>query len=182
MIDKIIFNNSINLERNVACIGCFDGVHRGHQELLKKTVELANKKNITPIVITFNPDPIEVFGNGHLLLTSLDERIELFEKFGIKKVVILNFDQELMHKSTTSFKEDILDKLNIDTLVCGFDFTYAYKGQGNANTLKEDGVNVIVIPEFKYYGKKISSSRIRKELLKGNYKFVNRMLGYEYKK
>ena len=179
---KVIFNKNIYLERNVACIGCFDGVHKGHQELLKETVRLAKEKGIMPIVITFDPDPIEVFGNGHFMLTSLDERIKIFNKFGIEKVVILNFDEELMHKSTDSFKKDILDKLNIDTLVCGFDFTYAYKGQGNVDTLKKDGINLKVIPEFKYYGKKISSSRIRKELLKGNNKFVNRMLGYEYKK
>ncbi len=182
MIEKIIFDDCIKIDRNVACIGCFDGVHRGHQELIKKTVLQANIKHLDPIVITFDPDPVEVFGSGHLLLTSLEERIELFEKFGIKKVVILKFDELLMHKSTTAFKEDILDKLNIDTLVCGFDFTYAYKGKGNPDTLIKDGMNVIVIPEFKYYGKKISSTRIRKELLKGNYKFVNRMLGYEYKK
>lgn len=182
MIDKLIFDKNIHLERNVACIGCFDGVHRGHQELLKETVRLAKQKGIIPIVITFDPDPIEVFGKGHLMLTSLEERIKIFEEFGIKEVVILKFDEELMHKSADSFKKDILDKSNIDTLVCGFDFTYAYKGQGNVETLKKDGINLKVIPEFKYYGKKISSSRIRKELLKGDYKFVNRMLGYEYKK
>lgn len=87
-----------------------------------------------------------------------------------------------MNKSPLEFKEEILDKLNIDTLICGFDFTYGYKGQGNIDTLKKDGVNLIVIPEYRYYGKKISSSRIRKELEKKNYNFVNKLLGYEYKK
>ena len=113
---------------------------------------------------------------------TLNERIKLFERFGIEEVLIIHFDEKVMNKSPLEFKEEILDKLNIDTLICGFDFTYGYKGQGNIDTLKKDGVNLIVIPEYRYYGKKISSSRIRKELENKNYNFLNKLLGYEYKK
>lgn len=182
MIKSVYFDKDIILPLNVACIGCFDGVHRGHQELIKKTVELAKKKKEIAMLITFNPDPIEVFGEGHNSLTTLDERIKLFERFGIEEVLIIRFNESVMRKTPKAFKEDILDKLNIDTLVCGYDFTYGYKGLGNTDTLIKDGVKLVVIPKYTYYGKKISSSRIREELEKGNYHFVNRMLGYEYKK
>ncbi len=182
MIEVIYFKQNINIGSNVSCIGCFDGVHRGHQELIKKTIELSNKLKVDPMVITFNPDPISIYGKGHMCLTTLKERIKLFEDFGIKKVLIIPFNQEVMKLSPNEFKKKILDKLNIKTLVCGFDFTYGYKGSGNADTLKDSGVNLCVVPEFKYYGKKISSTRIRTELEKGNIDFVNRMLGYEYKK
>ena len=87
-----------------------------------------------------------------------------------------------MRLSPIDFKKKILDKLNIKVLVCGFDFTYGYKGSGNVDTLKDTNINLCVVPEFKYYGKKISSTRIRSELEKGNIDFVNRMLGYEFKK
>ncbi len=182
MIEVIYFDKNINISPNVSCIGCFDGVHKGHQELIKKTIELSNTLNVEPMVITFDPDPISIYGKGHFCLTTLKERIKLFEKFGIKKVLIIPFDEKVMKLSPIDFKQEILDKLNIKTLVCGFDFTYGYKGSGNINTLKDTNINLCVVPEFKYYGKKISSTRIRKELEKGNIDFVNRMLGYEYKK
>ena len=182
MIEVIYFDENINIGPNVSCIGCFDGVHKGHQELIKKTIELSNTLNVEPMLITFDPDPISIYGKGHLCLTTLKERIKLFEHFGIKKVLIIPFDKEVMKLSPIDFKKKILDKLNIKTLVCGFDFTYGYKGSGNADTLRDTNINLCVVPEFKYYGKKISSTRIRTELEKGNIDFVNRMLGYEFKK
>ncbi len=182
MIDVIYFEKDLKISPNVSCIGCFDGVHKGHQELINKTIELSNCLNVEPMIITFDPDPISIYGKGHMCLTTLEERIKLFEKFGIEKVLIIPFNEETMKLSPQDFKEKILDKLNIEVLVCGFDFTYGYKGSGDSNTLKDSGLNVYVVPEFRYYGKKISSTRIRQELEQKNYKFVNRMLGYEYKK
>lgn len=179
---KYIFGKDTNIPKNIACIGYFDGVHKGHQELIKKTIELANKNNVEPFVITFNPDPHEIVsGKKHKQLTTLNQRIELFKEFGIKGVIIIPFDEKVMKLSIDDFKSQILDKLNVDTLVCGFDFTYGYKGLGNYNTLKKQGVKVVRVPEYKYYGKKVSSTRIRQELDKGNFKLVNKMLGYEYK-
>lgn len=179
---KYIFGNDTNIPRNVACIGYFDGVHKGHQELIKKTIEIANKKGLEPFVITFDPSPSKVIHkNDYKELTTLNEKIKLFKKFGIKGVIIIPFDEKLMKLSIDEFKTKVFDKLNTDTLVCGFDFTYAYKGEGNYNTLKRQGINVVRVPEYKYYGKKVSSTRIKEELNKGNYLLVNKLLGYEYK-
>lgn len=182
MTYKYIFNKDTNIPKNVACIGYFDGVHKGHQELIKKTLEIADKKGLEPFVITFDPSPSKIIhGSSVKELTSLNKKIKLFKQFGIKGVIIIPFNEELMKLSPEDFKKNIFDKLNTDTLVCGFDFTYGYKGKGNYNTLKKQGVNVVKVPEFKYYGKKISSTRIREELNKGNINLVNKMLGYEYK-
>lgn len=179
---KYIFNKDTDIPKNVACIGYFDGVHKGHQELIKKTIEIANKKGLEPFVITFNPSPSKVIHKStYKELTTLNEKIKLFKSFGIKGVIIIPFNEELMKLSVNEFKKEIFDKLNTDTLVCGFDFTYAYKGEGNYNTLKRQGIKVKRVNEYKYYGKKVSSSRIREELTKGNINLVNKMLGYEYK-
>ena len=113
MISVHYFKDNVQIPCNIACIGCFDGVHRGHQELINKTVKLAKEKNLKPMVITFDPDPIEIFGDGHMLLTTLNERIKLFERFGIEEVLIIHFDEKIMNKSPLEFKEEILDKLNI---------------------------------------------------------------------
>ena len=182
MIDKIFFDEDISLKENVSCIGSFDGVHKGHQQLIKKTIELAKRDNVLPYAITFDPDPDVLLGNNTLRLTSLDKKIALFEEFGLKGVIIIPFDEKVMRMDLNCFKSEIFDKLNVKTLVCGFDFTYGYKGKGNVSTLKKQGINVEVLDEYTYYGKKISSTRIRNEILKGNITFASKMLGYEYNK
>ena len=183
MIEKYVFDKYIKVKPNVSCIGSFDGVHKGHQELIKKTIELASIKNIEPYVITFDKDPdLVIKKNDLFVLTSLDEKIKLFEKFGIKGVIIIPFNEELMKMDASSFKNEILDKLNIDTLVCGNDFSFGYMGKGNYEMLRKQGMNVEVLDDYIYDGEKISSTRIRKEIKKGNFALANKMLGYEYKK
>lgn len=182
MIEKIIYDKSIKLERNVSCIGYFDGVHRGHQALISKTVDIAKKKNLKPCIITFYPDPYEVINKKkNLQISNFKQRMKHFEELGIEKVIVINFDEDIMYKSYSYFNSNILNNLNIDTLICGYDFTYGYKAQGNKKTLKECKFNVCSLKEVTYYGKKISSSRIRKEIMNKNYKLVNKLLGYEYK-
>ena len=183
MIEKYVFDKYIKVKPNVSCIGSFDGVHKGHQELIKKTIELASIKNIEPYVITFDKDPdLVIKKNDLFVLTSLDEKIKLFEKFGIKGVIIIPFNEELMKMDASSFKNEILDKLNIDTLVCGNDFSFGYMGKGNYEILRKQGMNVEVVEDYIYDNNKVSSTRIRNEIKKGNFALANKMLGYEYKK
>ena len=183
MIEKYVFDKYIKVKPNVSCIGSFDGVHKGHQELIKKTIELASIKNIEPYVITFDKDPdLVIKKDGLLILTTLDEKIKLFEKYGIKGVIVIPFDEEMMKTDYMLFKSNVLDKLNIDTLVCGNDFSFGYMGKGNYEILRKQGMNVEVLDDYIYDGEKISSTRIRKEIKKGNFTLANKMLGYEYKK
>lgn len=169
---------------SVACIGFFDGVHKGHQTLIKKTVELARKNNVEPYLITFYPDPADIISNcKNTHINSLSRRIKLFEKYGIKGVIIIEFDKEVMSIDKSVFVEKYLKKFNLKGLVCGFDFHYGYRGLGDYKTLKKDLKEicpVYMVEEVKYYGKKISSSRIKEELNKGNYKLVDKLLGYKY--
>ena len=182
MIKTYVFGKDRKLERNVACIGYFDGVHRGHQLLIKKAVEEANKKGVKPYLITFKPDPYEVITKKKAEnINSFNKRLKLFEQFGIKGVIIIPFDEELMKMNKDEFYEKVLKKLNNETLVCGEDFTYAYKGQGKAKDLKKKQ-DVIIVESLNYYGKKISSTRIKKALKEGKISLANKMLGYEYQK
>ena len=183
MIEEYIFNENINVMPNVSCIGSFDGVHKGHQELIKKTIELANIKKIMPYVITFDPDPDVVIKKDDLfIITTLAEKIKLFEKFGIKGVIVIPFNENIMKMDPSAFKKEIFDKLNVDTLVCGYDFSFGFLGKGNYKTLRKQGVNVETVDDYMYDDEKISSTRIRKEIEKGNYILASKMLGYEYKK
>ena len=179
----IISNNNIpSINRCVACIGYFDGIHLGHQELINATVKLACEKGIKATLIFFNPDPINIIystKNKHLL--SYQNKLKTINYFGIEEIIIIKFNQELMKTGATNFIKKYLNLMNIDTLVYGYDFKFGYKSLGDYKTLKKYGnfYNVIV-PERAFLGKKISSSRIKDTLYKGNFKLVNKLLGYKY--
>ena len=186
MIIKYIKKDIKDIDRNVACIGNFDGVHKGHQTLINKVIEISNEKNLIPTLITFYPEPQRFFSKEEYKpINTLDERIKLYEEFGIKMLLIIDFNEEVMKKSYQEFQKEYLNNLNIDTLICGFDFTYGYKGKGNIETLKEfsqDNFNLIVIDQVNIKNEKVSSTRIKKEIKNSNYELVNELLGYEYKK
>ena len=84
-----------------------------------------------------------------------------------------------MKKEPIKFIEDILLKLNTKTLVCGFDFSFGYKGKGNSKLLSKY-IDTVVIDEIKYYSSKISSTRIKEAIKEGNFKLSNKLLGYNY--
>lgn len=187
MINKYYINEKdlIEIKPNVSCIGFFDGVHLGHQALIKKTIEIANKEKVEPYLITFFPDPQDIISNNKTKhINSFERRIKLFEKFGIKAVIVIEFSKDVMSLKKEDFVDKYLKKLNLKGLVCGFDFHYGYKGIGDYRTLKKDMKKtcpIYMVDEVKYYGKKVSSSRIKQELTKGNIRLVNKLLGYEYK-
>ena len=165
MVKKIIIkdNNIPHIKDNVSCIGYFDGVHLGHQELIKKTISKAKKLNIIPSLICFEPDPSDFIGgikNKHIL--SYKNRIKTIEYFGIKQIIVIRFNAEIMKISPISFINNYLNKMNIKELVCGFDFRFGYRGEGNLDLLKSKGKFVVnIIPELKYRNSKISSTRIK---------------------
>ncbi len=170
------------MDRNVACIGYFDGVHLGHQALIKKTVELAHKKALKANIITFDPDPVYFIKGDSSHINSKEERYYLFDKFGIDNIVSVNFSKELMNKTADDFVEDLLKEFNIDTLVCGFDFSYGYMGLGKVDSLRKynNYFKLEVVEEVSFDNKKISSTYIRNLLKEGDIKLINRLLGYEY--
>ncbi len=167
-----------------ACIGYFDGLHRGHKALIDKTVELARKRELKSAVITFYPDPYEVINHvaqKHIL--DLDSRLKILETWGIEYCLVFNFDELLMKKTADEFLDMLLARVDIRAMVCGFDFTYAYQKQGNVETLREDGEGLFsldVIDEVSYRQEKIASSRIRQALSDGDIPLVNELLGYDY--
>lgn len=168
-----------NIKRNVACIGYFDGVHIGHQELIKKTIEISKEKGLMPLVITFFPDPESIIRKTEIRqITTLERRLELFEEYGINNCLLIDFNEEIMYLSPICFINNYLLEANIDTLVCGFDFMFGSNASGNINTLKEY-LNVVEIPEVKYNQKKVSSTYIRELLKDNNIELAKKLMGHE---
>jgi len=181
---KTVFinKNLENNERSCACIGYFDAFHLGHQKLIEKTIRKAEQHSVKSALICFEPDPFDIISgvrNPHLF--SFEERKELAASFGIDLFYVITFDKELMNMPDTVFIDTYLNRMNLMELVCGFDFSFGYKGKGNPQLLSEKGeFKVNIVDEYRYDGAKVSSTRIKKEVKRGNLKLAERLLGHSY--
>lgn len=170
------------LEESVSAIGFFDGIHRGHMQLINKAKEEAKKKNIKSSMITFSPSPASVLANQkEQLLTTITERIHIAEQIGIDQFIVLKFTKSLSQLSPDDFHSKIIDTLNIKHIVCGEDFRYGFKGSGSVSTLKEyQDIDLSVINDYKDGDERISSSRIKENISKKELDVANELLGYSY--
>jgi len=162
-------------------IGVFDGVHKGHQEILSRAKELANGEKI--IALTFDPHPTTVFApeRAPSLLTTLIDRIELLKIHNADQVAVMKFTKEFAAISPEDFVKNILvGQLSVTKVVVGTDFTYGFKAAGNIDTLiksgKENGFEVIVMDLKAEDDQKISSTRIRTYVLEGKVELARELL------
>lgn len=173
-----------NYRPTAAAIGLFDGVHLGHQKLLQEALKLAQERNLDSAVITFYPDPAEVYRtNGKLPhLNTRQQKYDHFRVMGISRVYEIQFDADIATLSPEDFIE-YLNRLNVRELVCGFDFSFGFKGRGNSELLVSSDkrrFNVTVIDSVDHDGLKVSSTRIINALRTGNLDTANALLGYCY--
>lgn len=183
MVKRVIKDSNIpNLKPSVACIGFFDGVHLGHQLLIKQTIKQAQRLNVKSCLICFDPNPMEVIKNfRYTHITDLETRLDIIKAFGIDQVIVIKFTEEFMKITPKQFITRYLNKMNILTLICGFDFTFGFHGVGNITHLIKYGkFETIVIPEYKIGNRKVSSTRIRLCFLAKNFRLTNKLLGWDY--
>lgn len=169
----------------VACIGFFDGLHLGHQALISKTLELAERHQAKSALITFDPDPWVVIKDvkEYQHLSTIKRREELASKLGIDMIITLDFTKEMSALTPYDFLHQALVPCNLKALVCGFDFHYGLKGMGNPDILRKDAKDIFeveVIDSVNEEDKKISTSRIVEYLENGEITHANRLLGYLY--
>lgn len=168
-----------------ACIGYFDGMHRGHQALIHRTEELAQELHCESALITFEPDPwVTIKGMSPAdaeHITTMRQRINLAVSYGIENICILEFTKAMADLSPEEFAERVLGQLNLSGLVCGYDFHYGYLGKGDSETLKQYGsFRVEVVEEVADGSDKISSTRISKLLEHGEIEEAERLLGHPF--
>jgi riboflavin kinase/FMN adenylyltransferase len=124
--------------RSVVTIGVFDGVHRGHQELIGRAVALAQRRNLPAVLITFDPHPAEVIrpGSHPARLTTLRRRAELVAELGIDAFCVLPFTVELSHMEPATFAHEVLvDRLHAADVLVGANFTFGHKAAGDVTML-----------------------------------------------
>lgn len=159
------------------CLGYFDGVHLGHQTLIKYARK--NAKHILGL-LTFSKPISTLVDNGkiHKVLTSLDDRFKIISKLGVDYYFVTQVDKEFTKLSDLNFIE-MLKKMNVKEIFVGKDFRYGAKAAGTISTLK-DYFDVEVIDIENAGGEKVSTQRIGNLILQGNIGLANDLLGHNY--
>lgn len=172
--------------KRVLALGFFDGVHLGHAALIRRTKERAEALGAVPAVLTFDvhPDTL-VRGERVMLITSPEDRAELIRRlFGVEEILSLRFDERLMRMPWDDFLVWVQAEFSAISLVCGHDFTFGWKGEGNPRRLEEKcaqlGMGADVIPKVTVDGEAVSSTRIRALLAEGKLGEANRLLGHPH--
>ncbi|NBO58952.1 MAG: bifunctional riboflavin kinase/FAD synthetase [Chitinophagia bacterium] len=171
----------------VVTIGAFDGVHAGHQEILRSLKYEAEKIDGETIVITFHPHPRRILNNADApsLLTSLEERIEKFQELGIDHLVVVPFDHVFAELSAEEYLSKFLIGLfHPKIIVIGYDHRFGKERKGDFQYLKNMAdvysYQVFEIPEHVLNESRVSSTQIREFLLNGQIEQANKLLTYPY--
>lgn len=169
------------------CLGVFDGVHVGHQLLIKETIKIAKNKNLLPLVHTYDPLPFNIIRPGKFMpeLTNLEERIDLMKQYGINDIAVSKFTRELQRQTGQQFFNDILlNKLHTKHLIVGFNHRFGYHGDTDAEKLsalcEQSDVGITIIPAVRTQeGDLVSSTAIRAAIMLQDWSLVKKMLGRE---
>ncbi|MGI9531232.1 bifunctional riboflavin kinase/FAD synthetase [Lutimonas sp.] len=172
---------------SVLTIGTFDGVHIGHQKIIERLNQIKNKKSERSMILTFYPHPRMVLdhSNDIKMLTTMEEKSYLLEKFGLDDLIIEPFTKEFSRLSALDFVRNILvNQLNIKKLVIGYDHHFGKNREGNFEQLSEYGdlydFKVEEISAQEIESVSVSSTKIRKALENGEMEKANKYLGYNY--
>lgn len=176
------------IKRISVAIGVFDGVHAGHQLLLKELVKIARETDSIPAVLTFYPHPRQVLYPNEplLLLVSQEKKIELINSFGIKTVITFPFTKEFAESDAETFLRDCL--YSPDVKLCGIcvggKWRFGTGGKGNINTLdsfsEKENIRFSAVDELSLKGHPVSSTAIRRAVTGGLLETARQMLGRPY--
>lgn len=168
--------NLPEIKNPVLTIGTFDGVHIGHQAVLKQLNELATTVNGETVVFTFHPHPriaLNPDDHGLVLIQSMEDRIAKLEKLKVDHLILFPFTKEFSRMTATEFVRNVLvNQIHIHTLTIGYNHHFGRNREGNIELLRElapvYGFNVVEIPALSESNKNVSSTKIREAIQSGN--------------
>lgn len=174
--------DTLQLPPTAITIGNFDGVHLGHQAMLRMLKKTAQAENLKTLVMLFEPQPLEFFKGTAAppRITSLREKIELLRELDIDYVVTAKFDDAFRSLSARAFADILKTPLNGKALVLGDDFRFGHDRTGDSNFLRGYGFPIESMDTFTIEGERVSSTRIRQILQQGDFQAAARLLGRPY--
>ncbi len=174
-------------QSTVVTIGTFDGIHRGHQEILRQVQEQGHRLKLDPVLITFDPHPRVVVTpeNIPLLLTSIEEKEKFIPDFFEGTVLIIEFNERIKELTAEEFIKTILvERVGAAKVIVGYDHAFGKNRSGNIQLLeqlgKQYGYEVEVVGPVLYKNEPVSSSRIRRALQNNDYRNALDLLGHDY--
>jgi len=170
----------------IVTIGNFDGVHKGHQSILKEVRARADKLNVPAMLICFEPQPKEFFDlyDAPARLTRFREKVDLLSDLGIDYVYCVKFDEKARTMSAEEFVRILIEEIGISGLFVGDDFHFGFDRSGDFKYLQDVGkshhFDVINMYTISHDNERVSSTRIRESLAQGHFELAEGLLGYAY--
>ncbi|GEL75831.1 bifunctional riboflavin kinase/FAD synthetase [Tenuibacillus multivorans] len=175
-----------DIEETSMAVGYFDGVHKGHQQVIQTAIDVANDRGFKSAVMTFHPHPLSVLKQTQLedfLITSLEEKKKYLESMNVDYMFIVTFNKELAQLSPEDFVQKFFIEQNVQHVVGGYDFSFGHKGAGKIQNMKQyagEQLTYSVVDKVTYKQEKVSSTRIRETLDQGDMTLVENLLGHPY--
>ena len=185
-MEYITNTTDFKYDQTVVALGKFEGLHKGHQQLLDAVDEYKRKFGYTSVMFTFDrPPKLVIKGKRERTIYTKKERCYKLQKTSLDVLIEHPFTKEFSQLTPEQFvKEILVDKLGVKVVVVGFDFGFGYRRQGNVEVLRElsqkYGYELVVIPECTVHGKKAGSTLIRQYLQEGNIEEANEFLEEPY--
>src|ERR1041385_2978445 len=177
----------INHQANsVVTVGTFDGIHVGHRTIINELITRARKRDGRSVVVTFDPHPREVVGRGPVkLLSSLDERLDMFKQLGVDAALVLQFTYEFSRQTSFEFYERyVVNGVGVKEVIVGYDHMFGRDREAGVKELQQMGAQIgfsaIAVPPVSMNGEVISSSRIREYLMRGDVEKTEQLLSRPY--
>lgn len=182
MVDSDVVNEPV-----VLAMGFFDGIHLGHQAVIKKAKKIADERGLKLAVLTYDHHPALIYKKlspeENRYLTVFDRKMDLLQQMGVQLVYQISFTSQFAALTPQAFIDQYLIKFHAVVVVAGFDHTYGPKDVATMNRLPEYAKNrfeIVTVSEEELKAKKVSSTRIRQNLDDGHIGTVNQLLGYRY--
>jgi riboflavin kinase / FMN adenylyltransferase len=185
-----IFNHINEIEREpntILTIGTFDGLHLGHQEILKKLFERSRIHGGRNLLVTFHPHPRKVImkSSDQKILSTPEEKADILEKLGLGNLLFINFTKAFSQQSPVEFIRDfVIEKIGLKEIIVGYDHKFGKAREGNHETLRKLGSELnfgtTFVDAFKIGDEIINSTKIRHALLSGSINHANNLLGRPY--
>lgn len=185
---KIVLDGRLKTDRSVLALGMFDGVHIGHQVLVKKAHALAQAADAPLIACTFLQHPMELIApeKAPALLTTFEERAALLQNLGVDYLYAMPFDHQVMNQLPEEYVGELVRHFHPTDIVCGYNHSFGKKGGGSPALLDALGgalgFRVSVVPKITYQGQDVSSSVIRQLLSAGDAALARHMLDRPYQR